>query len=69
MTAVDRATDPQPAVRPVPRSGRTVAAYVSKMSDRVQYRYDFGFVAVHVSLVVGYYEVCLIPLWGTMRTS
>ena len=25
---LDRATDPQPAVRPVPRSGRAVATYV-----------------------------------------
>ena len=28
MTAVDRTTDPQPEVRPVPRSGRAVATYV-----------------------------------------
>ena len=27
-------------------------------------KYDFGFVAVHVSLVVGYYEVCLLPFVG-----
>ena len=34
MTAVDRATDRQPAVRPVPRSGRAVATYVFEMKDR-----------------------------------
>ena len=38
MTAVDRVTGPQPAVRPVPRFGRAVATYVLEMSDRVQYR-------------------------------
>ena len=38
MTAVDRATDPQPAVRPVPRSERAVATYVFEMKDRVSIR-------------------------------
>ena len=38
MGAVDRATDTQPVVRPVPRSGRAVATYVLKMKDRVEYR-------------------------------
>ena len=38
MTAVDRTTDPQPAVRPVPRSGRAVATYVFETSDRVSIR-------------------------------
>ena len=38
LTAVDSTTDPQPAVRPVPRSGRAVATYVLKMSNRVPIR-------------------------------
>ena len=38
MTAVDMVTGPQPAVLPVPRSGRAVATYVLEMKDRVQYR-------------------------------
>ena len=38
MTDVNRATDPQPAARPVPRSGLAVATYVLRIKDRGQYR-------------------------------
>ena len=38
MIAVDRATDPQPVVRPVPRSRRAVATYVLEMKDRESIR-------------------------------
>ena len=37
MTAVDSTTDPQPAVRPVPRFGQAVATYVLKIKDRGVY--------------------------------